>query len=125
MNHDGSHIGTTCPDCGTHHRILDSLPAHPLTPSILESLRDSESVSFCRGIEWIDSRAVGVDAGEDVTENIVLATEGSALLLSLYDPGWVVEFEEEPEDGEDIQQVAETMWTSHSQMLGEALRERI
>jgi len=121
--HDGSHIGTTCPDCGTHHRVLESLDSRPFTRSALRSLEDSDGITFARGIGWFFGEIAGVDGDEEVTEDIVLGTQSKALLLSLYEPGWVVELEGEPRDDETVEDVAREMWAESSAGLSEAMHD--
>jgi len=125
MAHDGSHIGEICPDCGTHHRVLESIPAQPLTRSALESIEDSDGITFARGIGWFYD---GTSDGDDeTTEDIVLGTQKKALLLSLYQPGWVVDLEAEPREDEDetVEDVARDLWMQSSQGLSEAMHEML
>lgn len=121
--HDGSHIGETCPDCGTHHRVLESLPAHQLTMDVLESIRDSDGIAFARGIGWFYDGSS--EDSVETTEDIVLATQSKAMLLSLYEPGWVVELEEEPREDADetVEDVARELWMQSSQGLSEAMHD--
>ncbi len=126
--HDGSHIGTECPDCGTHHRVLESLDASPMTRAALESLEDGETIILARGIAWMSPGLAGVEVENDepphdeVTEDIVLGTQTKALLLSLYDPGWVVEMEIEPEEDETVKEVAQELWINASNDLSQAMQ---
>lgn len=125
--HDGSHIGETCPECGTHHRVVGSIPPQPLTRSLLEDLRASPNFTVARGVGWTSGESVGFNTDEEVTEEIVLATETKALLLRLYDPGWVVELEAEPreDDDETVEDVATEMWSHASHDQSAALHEML
>lgn len=125
MAHDGTHIGETCPDCGTHHRVLESIPNQPLTRSALESIRDGDGITFARGIGWFFGEIVGAGTDDEVTEDIVLGTQEKALLLSLYEPGWVVDLEAEPREDVDetVEDVARELWMQSSQGLSEAMHE--
>lgn len=116
--HDGSHIGEVCPDCGTHHRVLETLPAKPLTRSAIESLTEGEIIHYAQGIGWRDPEFLGVDGDDDVTENLVLATDGSVVVVRLYEPGWVVEYEETPAEDEDVEQLGKKIWNQASNDLG-------
>lgn len=127
MAHDGTHIGETCPDCGTHHRLLESIPNQPLTRSALDSIRDGDGITFARGIGWFFGEIVGAGTDDEVTEDIVLGTQSKALLLSLYEPGWVVDLEAEPRDDVDetVEDVARELWMQSSQGLSEAMHEML
>ena len=59
------------------------------------------------------------------TEDVVLATQSKAMLLSLYEPGWVVELEEEPREDADetVEDVARELWMQSSQGLSEAMHD--
>ena len=43
-----SHVspGETCSDCGMHRKIMDSIPARPLTRSEVEALGDGDGVDL-------------------------------------------------------------------------------
>lgn len=114
------HLGTTC-QCGTHHRVFDSLPASPLTGSMIDQLRASERIHFVRGITM---RSPDHDSNEEVTEDVVLSTDSKTLLLSFYEEvGWVVEQEIEHRPGEDPETVGLETWTEVSDQLSTVLNE--
>lgn len=116
--HDGTHIGEVCPDCGTHHRVLETLPGKPLTQEAIDSLESGENIHYARGIGWRDPEFLGVESDDKVTENVVLATDGSVVVVRLYEPGWVVEYEEEPDDGENVEKLGKKIWNQASNDLG-------
>ncbi|MFP8954006.1 hypothetical protein ACLI4Z_13715 [Natrialbaceae archaeon A-arb3/5] len=110
--HEIEYLGTTCDECGTHHRILEKLDNRPLTRSAVDSLRKSESIEFIRGV-MKSASLVDIKASEKVTENIILSTAGSTVVVSRYDEhGWVVEKEIEHEDDDDPEEVGEQTWTT-------------
>jgi len=86
-------------------------------------LEKSDSITFTAGIAWMFDGSG--DESKEATENIVLATESKARLLSLYDEGWVVEQEIEPREEEDIEDVAEKLWMDSSAMLSEAVGQML
>lgn len=117
-DHITDRIGETCPDCGTHHRVVPSLGEHQLTTGAVRGLEESERVHFAREL-----LVFGGSAGE-VTEDLVLSTDRSTLALSLYDGhGWVVTQEIEHAADEDPEEVGRGLWAELSQELGEAFRE--
>jgi hypothetical protein len=121
---DTEHIGGYCPNCGTLHRVIESIPARPLRMTEVESMRDSDNVVFCMGVMMMSGGLVGMDTEEDVTEDIVLATEVSTRLLSLYrDHGWVVEVEVEHEEDESAEEVAMDVYRDAATMSSDAMNE--
>lgn len=68
---------------------------------------------------------VGSGTDEEVTEDIIIATDSKVMHLSLYEPGWVVELEAEPRDDEDetVEDVAQELWMQTSQGLSEAMHD--
>lgn len=125
MAHDGSHIGTTCSECGTHHRVIESIPNQPLTRSLLDDLRETDAFTFAQGVGWMFGEIVGSGTDEEVTEDIIIATDSKVMHLSLYEPGWVVELEAEPRDDVDetVEDVAQELWMQTSQGLSEAMHD--
>lgn len=113
----------TCSDCGSEHRVLESLPARPLTASDVEDLRASDSLTFVAGARWLFGD-VAPEFDEEVTEDVVLATDQRALLLSLYGIGWVVEREVEPGPDETAAEAAHDLLMAASSAL-EAEMERL
>lgn len=125
--HDGTNIGETCPECGTHHRVVESIPSQPFTRSLLDDLRESTNFTFVQGTNWISGKNLGLGTDEEVTEDLILGTQTKAMHLRLYDPGWVVELEEEPYEDEDetVEDVAQQMWMHVSQGREAALFEML
>lgn len=121
--HATEHLGEVCPDCGTHHRVIESLPAKQITYSALEKLQESEKIVFAEGIMWMSGNVAGVSGDEEVTDEIVLGTKESAMILQLYDEGWVVEIEEKPDDGETTEERARDIWAEASNVASEAFHD--
>lgn len=94
--HDEIQPGETCPDCGTHFKIMDELPKRPLTESEIASLADGDSFHLAEAITLMKSMVMPkVPEGTWATEDIVLATDEAARVLSYYEEhGWVVDVEE-------------------------------
>lgn len=108
--HGPEHIGEVCPDCGTHHRVIEALPSRPLTRETIASLEASDGIVYAQGVLWLPPDAAGIDADADVTEDIVLATPDTVLFLVLYEPGWVVDQEFNPGDDETAAELADDLW---------------
>lgn len=93
-----SHVppGETCSDCGMHRKIMDSIPARPLTRSEVGSLGDSDGVHFVSPINLMAGQVLpGIDDSSWGTEDIVIATKSGARVVSLHEEsGWVVDIEE-------------------------------
>lgn len=116
------HIGGYCPDCGTHHRVIDSIPARPLRMIEVGSMSDSEDVVLCRAVMGMSGDMAGMDTDEEVTEDIVLATEKSSRVLHLYrEHGWVVEAEVEHREDESAKEVAEDVYQDAANMSADAM----
>ena len=120
---ESEHIGGYCPHCGTHHRVIESIPARPLRTSEIQSMNDSENVVLCREFMGMSGDMVGMSGDEDVTEGIVLATETAARVLTFYrDHGWVVDAEEEYGDNQSPKEVAEEVYQDAANMNTEAMK---
>lgn len=118
------HIGGYCPDCGTHHRVVESIPARPLRMSEVDSLKESDDIVFCMQLMWMSGDMAGMDTDEDVTEDIVLTNETVTRLLSLYKGhGWVVEVEEEHGEDEAAEDVATDVYVEATNMVSGAMKE--
>jgi hypothetical protein len=125
--HDGTHIGETCPECETHHRVVESIPSRPFTRPLIDDLRENSSFTFVQGTNWRSGQSLGLSTDEEVTENLIIGTQTKAMHLRLYDPGWVVELEEEPYQHEDetVGDVAQAMLMHVTQDRRAALFELI
>jgi len=123
-HHAADHFGEKCPECGTVHRVLDSLPDQPLAMSQVESLRESDSLEFVRGVMFMSGGLLGYDTDEDLTDDLVLSTEGSTKVLRHYEgTGWVVEMEADHEPEENPEEVGKEMWAEASQHASEAMSD--
>lgn len=121
-HHAAGHFGEECPECGTVHRVLDSLPDQPLTRSQIAGLQDSENILFTRGLMFMSGGVFGYDTDEELTEDLVLSTDASTKVLSRFEgTGWVVEMESDHADDDDPVEVGEQMWAEGSQHLSEAV----
>ncbi len=87
--------GEECSECGTHHKILDSIPSRALTENEVQSLGDAEKFSLFEAINFMTGMTMpGVSDSAWATEDLVIATESGARIVSLYeDHGWVVAVE--------------------------------
>lgn len=109
--------GVYCPDCGTYHPVVDSIPTRPLRRAEVESIKESDNVVFCRALIWMSGDQSGMDTSDDVTEDIVLATEGAARVITLHqEQGWAVEIEEAPEETESAEDVAWDIYQNLSRL---------
>lgn len=117
------HLGEVCPECGTHHRVIESLPAKPFTHGALDRLKQSERIVFAEGIMWMSPGMLGVSGDDEVTDEIVLGTKNSAMILQLGDEGWMVEIEEEPADDETPEECARDVWREASNIASEAFHD--
>jgi hypothetical protein len=116
-HHPPDHLGEKCEGCGTVHRVLDSIPDRALTPGAVEAIRESDGIEFVRGIAFVPDP--GVDGGKgESTEDLVLSTSTSTMLLSRYrGTGWVVEQEIDHSPDEEPRQVGHELWAEASKDL--------
>lgn len=118
-------LGETCPHCGTHHRVLSSLPDAPLVESRIDSLRERNEIAFIRGIGMMFGETFGLDTDESATEDLVISTSSSTKLLSRHaGTGWVVEQEIEHESDENPTDVGQRVWMDFSSMLSEEISQQ-
>lgn len=86
-------------------------------------MNESDKIVLCREIMSMSGDMAGMDADEEVTEDIVLANETAARVLKLYrDYGWVVEIEDEYKEGESPQEGAEAVYQEAANMSSEAMK---
>lgn len=117
------HIGGYCPHCGTLHRVIESIPARPLRTSEVRSISESDDIVLCREIMAMSGDMAGMSTDEEVTEDIVLANETAARVLTFYrGHGWVVEIEEEYGESESPEEVAEEVYQDAANMGSEAMQ---
>lgn len=93
-DHARDHLDGICEECGTNHRVIESLPNQPIDPEKIEALESQENVVLARAIVSIPGRIVGADA-EKVCEDAVLATQKTVRTLTRYNDegGWIVKQE--------------------------------
>jgi hypothetical protein len=89
------HPGTECSHCGLHHKIIESLPERPLTEEEVNSLNKGESLVLAEPINLLRGELMpGFESSDWTTEDIVIATDSAAKVLSLHEGhGWVVDVE--------------------------------
>ena len=96
--HSHNHIepGESCPDCGMHRKIIDAIPEKALTEDEVESLTESDTIHLAQPINLMKGSVMsGVADSSWGAEDIVIATDSAARLLSLEEKyGWVVKMEE-------------------------------
>lgn len=94
--------GEVCPECGTHHRIVESIPARPLRVSELDELAESDKVALAMPVVAVFGNMAESEEGEETTREIVLSTVNAARILS-FEPehGWVVADERKHEEEDD------------------------
>lgn len=123
QHHTPEHLGEECPSCGVVHRVVESIPDKPLSRKAIDSLEDSDGIEFAEGVEFFFGEMAGSNA-EEATENLVLSTSTTTLLLSRYaGTGWVVEQEIEHRPDEDPEEVGRDIWMEASQHLSQAMNE--
>lgn len=94
--------GEVCPECGTHHRVVGSIPARPLRVSELDEMEESEKMALAMPVVTAFGNMAESDDGTETTREIVLSTTEKAHILSFEsEHGWVVASESEHQDGED------------------------
>lgn len=99
-DHAREHLDGVCEECGTNHRVLESLPNQPLDVEHFETIESRDGIVLARSIVAVPGEIVGADA-EKVCEDAVIATTKSVRTLSRYQEagGWVVKQElDVPED---------------------------
>ena len=93
-DHARHNLDGECIECDTNHRILESLPNQPISPTNIESLEAKDNIVLARSIVAIPGDIVGASA-DMVSEDMVLATESTVRTLTRYgeEGGWVVKQE--------------------------------
>ena len=93
-------VGDACPECGTRHRVIESLPDRPMTLEEVEQLEESDTFEFVIEVGGYTGELVAVNLEKDVTREIITVTETTLRVISHYmDRGWIVEIERDV--GED------------------------
>jgi hypothetical protein len=109
--------GEVCAECGTHHQIVDSIPARPLRVSELDELEESETVALAMPVVAAFGNLAESEEEEETTREIVLSTMNAARILSFEpDHGWVVADEREHEEGDDPVEMG--MWLQQKSSMG-------
>lgn len=93
-DHARDNLDGVCEECGTNHRVLESIPNQPIDTEKIEALASSEGVVFARSIVAVPGGIVGSDA-EKVSEDIVLGTTETVRTVTRYGEsgGWIVKQE--------------------------------
>lgn len=109
-----------CPVCSTNHRIIESIPNRRLSREDVSEIAASEQFNFVRGvfINLEDSEPESVD----LTGTIVLSTATGTRVVSLLDPGWVIDREIKHVDTADDVAMGETLYQLVSDEYGEWMR---
>lgn len=97
-----------CPICSTNHRVVDALPARPLSRSAINELEDADEIAFAKGI-FISLDDLAEQEVED-TGTVVLSTSGATRVVSLLDPGWVVDREIDHVGQTDPSEFGSAVW---------------
>ncbi|QGX93401.1 hypothetical protein EI982_00740 (plasmid) [Haloplanus rallus] len=97
-----------CPVCTTNHRVVDALPPRPLTRTAVDSLTDAADIVFAKGL-FISLDDTDDDT-PDETGTIVLATPDATRVITLLDPGWVVDREIDHIDTVDPTDFGQAIW---------------
>lgn len=70
---------------------MDALPPRPLSRPSINKLKDTDRIAFAKGI--FISLDDSVDQDVEDTGTVVLSTSDATHVVSLFDPGWVVDRE--------------------------------
>lgn len=120
---ESEYIGGHCPNCGTHHRVIESIPERPLRMSEVKSLKESNDVILCMSVMGMSGDMAGMDTDEEVTEEIVVGGETATRVLSLYrGHGWVVDIEVEVRDDESAEEVARDVYIEATNRNADAMK---
>lgn len=89
--HAPDNMEGVCAECGTDHRVLESLPNQPLNVDHFETIESRDGIVLARSIIAVPGDIVGADA-DKVSEDAVIATSKTVRVLSRYQDagGWVV-----------------------------------
>ncbi len=112
----------TCPVCYTNHRVIESIPKLPLTPSCVESIDDKvpyAKATFPREGEVKESIPT------NVTDTLIVSTEESTMILQFFmDYGWIVGEEINHHDGVEPEEVGKVAWEQYSEEFHEWMQEK-
>ena len=72
---------------------------------------------------WMSPGMLGISGHGEVTDEIVLGTKTSSMILQLHDEGWLVEIEEEPAHDETPEERARDVWQEASNIASEAFHK--
>ncbi|WP_458210309.1 hypothetical protein [Haladaptatus sp. NG-SE-30] len=97
-----------CPVCTTNHRVINALPPRPITQTAVENLTDADEIVFAKGL-FISFDETAEDT-TDETGTIVLATTDATRVITLLDPGWIVDREIDHIDTADPTAFGSAIW---------------
>lgn len=116
------YLNESCPVCGTTHRLLERFPNRLLTESEIESIRNTDGVSFARGVCPVPGEETKYKTDEDMTGTFVLSTpEWTKVAVYYTDVGWIVERAVELIDGEYPEEVGEIAWENATETYTKVL----
>ena len=100
-------IGDVCPECGTRRRVIESLPKQPLQVRKVSELEEAAEIEASYPVIPVPGSLLGLATEEEVTKDIVLATETETKVLGYYtETGWVLEHTFEHSEGESPEEAA-------------------
>lgn len=112
----------TCPVCYTNHRVIESLPKLPLTPSHVESL--AERVPFAKAT-FPGEDEVKESVPTNITDTLVISTEESTKILQFFmEHGWIVGEEINHYDEVEPEEVGQVAWEKYSEDFHEWIQEK-
>jgi len=97
-----------CPICTTNHRVINALPPRPITQTAVDNLTDADEIVFAKSL-FISFDETAEDTTEE-TGTIVLATTDATLVITLLDPGWIVDREIDHIDTADPTDFGSAIW---------------
>ena len=96
------------PVCMTNHRVINALPPRPITKTAVDNLTDADEIVFAKGL-FISFDETAEDTIEE-TGTIVLATTDATRVITLLDPGWIVDREIDHIDTADPIAFGSAIW---------------
>lgn len=114
--------GEVCPECGTHHRVVESIPARPLRVTELNEMEESGKMALAMPMVAAFGSMAESEDGTDTTREIVLSTTEKAYILSFEsEHGWVVASEREHQEDEDPVESGMMLQQVHSMAMFDEL----
>lgn len=102
------YLDRTCPICGTHHRVVEAIPSRQLTRSDISSLVNSNEIAYAKGI--FINLDENTEQEPDMTGTFILSTNSATRVLTLLDPGWVVDREIDHMGVADPEELGSVLW---------------